>query len=190
MPLTIFVHVRPKSCVRKMYGEKSSSSGFFTAMYAVPASNIDASIWLTRPRSGMSFGVTFVHVLPPSRVTWTSAVVRSGPDDVDVRLARARARTPWRTSPGLFMSCVIGPPDSCHRLRIVAREIAADLVPGLAAVRRLPHVLRRGVEHVRIDRREDDRVGPLPAFDQRAGRFAGEEARIRRPLRAARRCGD
>ena len=54
-----------------MYGEKSSSSGFFTATYAVPASNADASIWLTRPRSGMSFGVTFVQVLPPSRVRCT-----------------------------------------------------------------------------------------------------------------------
>ena len=54
-----------------MYGAKSSSSGFLTATYAVPASNADASIWLTRPRSGISFGVTFVQVLPPSRVTCT-----------------------------------------------------------------------------------------------------------------------
>ena len=44
-----------------------------------------------------------------------------------------------------------------HRLRIVTGEVAADLVPRLAAVGRLPDVLRRGVEHVRIDRREDDR---------------------------------
>ncbi len=34
-------------------------------------SNDEPSSWLTRPRSGMSAGVTFVHVLPPSRVTWT-----------------------------------------------------------------------------------------------------------------------
>src|SRR5260370_7740254 len=72
MSPTIFVHVRPKSCVRKRYGAKSSSSGFLTATYAVPASNDEASIWLTRPRSGMSFGVTFVHVLPPSRVPLTT----------------------------------------------------------------------------------------------------------------------
>ena len=32
---------------------------------------MEPSIWLTRPKSGMSFGVTFVHVLPPSRVTCT-----------------------------------------------------------------------------------------------------------------------
>ena len=72
MPFTIFVHVLPKSCVRKIYGVMSFSSGFFTAMYAPPGSNADASIWLTRPNSGISFGVTFVHVLPWSRVTCTS----------------------------------------------------------------------------------------------------------------------
>ncbi len=71
MPFTIFVHVLPKSCVRKMYGARSSSSGRFTATYAPPGSNVDASIWLTRPKSGMSFGVTFAQLLPPSRVTWT-----------------------------------------------------------------------------------------------------------------------
>ena len=72
VPFTVFVHVFPKSCVRNAYGEKSASSGLFTATYAVPASNVDASIWLTRPRSGISFGVTFVHDLPPSRVTCTT----------------------------------------------------------------------------------------------------------------------
>ena len=62
MPVTTFVHVLPKSCVRKTYGATSLSSGRLTAMYAVPSSNEPASIWLTRPNSGMSFGVTFVHV--------------------------------------------------------------------------------------------------------------------------------
>ena len=54
-----------------MYGDTSPSSIFLTATYAVPLSNDDPSIWLTRPRSGMSGGVTLVHVLPPSRVTCT-----------------------------------------------------------------------------------------------------------------------
>ena len=64
--------MRPQSWARNRYGEKSSSSGFFTAMYAVPASEDEASIWLTRPKSGMSFGVMFVQFLPPSRVKCTS----------------------------------------------------------------------------------------------------------------------
>ncbi len=52
-----------------MYGAWSPSSGRFTATYAVPASNADASMMLTRPKSGIACGVTFAHVLPPSRVT-------------------------------------------------------------------------------------------------------------------------
>src|SRR5439155_26732863 len=65
-----------------------------------------------------------------------------------------------------------------HRLRIVAGEIAADRIPRLAAVGRLPHALRRGVEDVRIDRGEDDRISPLPALDDRGRVLAREEARI------------
>ena len=56
--------------------------------------------------------------------------------------------------------------------------------PVLPAVRGLPHVLRGRVEHVRIDRREDDRERPLDAL-----RRARSTARRRRcadtaPLRA------
>ena len=80
MPLTIFVHVLPKSFVRKMYGERSPSSIFFTATYAVPLSNDEPSIWLTRPRSGMSGGVTLVQFFPPSRVTWM--MPSSDPDQI------------------------------------------------------------------------------------------------------------
>ena len=72
MPLTMRVQVRPKSRVRKMYGAKSFSNGFLTAMYAPPGSKDDASIWLTRPSSGMSFGVTLTQDFPPSLVTCTS----------------------------------------------------------------------------------------------------------------------
>jgi hypothetical protein len=54
-----------------MYGAMSPSSGRFTATYAPPGSKADASMMLTRPNSGMSFGVTLVHVFPPSRVTLT-----------------------------------------------------------------------------------------------------------------------
>src|SRR6185436_6486117 len=112
MPFTIFVHVWPKSCVRYRYGLKSASSGFFTATYAVPASNADASIWLTRPKSGMSFGVTFVHVLPPSRVTCTSPSSDPAQMTLTSVLPGASENTVAYIS-GLFMSWVIGPPDSC-----------------------------------------------------------------------------
>ena len=62
----------PKSVVLKMYGSRSFNSGFLTATYAAPGSKLEASMMLTRPNSGISFGVTLVHVLPPSRVTCTS----------------------------------------------------------------------------------------------------------------------
>src|SRR4029077_3492912 len=55
----------------------------------------------------------------------------------------------------------------------------AQLAPRRAAVEGLPHVLRRGVEDVRIDRREDDREGPLPTLDDGGGILAGEETRVR-----------
>ncbi len=45
----------------------SSSSGRRADTYALPASNADASIRLTRPKSGMSGGVTFLQFAPPSR---------------------------------------------------------------------------------------------------------------------------
>jgi hypothetical protein len=32
------------------------------------------------------------------------------------------------------MSCVIGPPESLHRLRVVPREVAADGLPRIATV--------------------------------------------------------
>jgi hypothetical protein len=52
-----------------MYGLRSFRSGRFTAAYAVPALNADASMMLTRPKSGMPFGVTLVQVTPPFFVT-------------------------------------------------------------------------------------------------------------------------
>src|SRR3954469_2418403 len=43
-------------------------------MYAVPALECDASTTLIAP-AGRFFGVTLLHVLPPSRVTWTRPVL-------------------------------------------------------------------------------------------------------------------
>src|SRR5512139_2304223 len=96
-----------------MYGEKSLSSGLRTEMYAVPEAKLDASIWLTRPKSGISLGVTFAHVFPKSRVTCTSP----SSDPVQMTFASrlpgpTEKITPYTSGP--FMSPVIGPPDfSC-----------------------------------------------------------------------------
>src|SRR5450432_3006736 len=96
-----------------MYGARSLSSGRRTETYAAPSLNADASIWLTRPKSGICFGVTFVHVLPPSRVTCTSP--SSEPVQIvltDFLLGPTAKITPYTSGP--FMSPVIGPPDfSC-----------------------------------------------------------------------------
>ena len=65
-----------------------------------------------------------------------------------------------------------------QRLRIGARQVGADLLPALAFVGGLPEMLRRRVEHLRIERRKHDRERPLPALLQRARGHAGEEQRI------------
>src|SRR5262245_8611448 len=73
IPLMIFFHVAPKSVVLKTNGSRLSTWWYSTVTYAVPVSYRDGSTLLTVPycgRFGMFF-VTFVHVLPPSRVTCT-----------------------------------------------------------------------------------------------------------------------
>src|SRR4051812_35160093 len=110
MPLVIFVHVLPMSCVRKMYGALSSSRNRLTATYAVAESNAPASMMLTRPRSGMSLGVTLAQVFPPSLVTLMMPSSEPAQRTFVVRLDGASAKTVAYTS-GPFMSRVIGPPD-------------------------------------------------------------------------------
>src|ERR1017187_9226640 len=76
MPVTIFVHVFPKSFVLYAYGATSSILLRLAATYTVPASNgdgatmpiLDHSFWGYCFNSG---GVTSVHVVPLSRVIWT-----------------------------------------------------------------------------------------------------------------------
>ncbi len=48
----------------------------------------------------------------------------------------------------------------------------------MAVVHGAPEVLRTGVHDAGVERVEDDGEGPLPAFLERAGRFAGEEERV------------
>src|SRR6185436_8442911 len=59
----------------------------------------------------MSFGVTFVQVLPPSRVTCTSPSSDPAQMTLTSVLPGPSENTVAYIS-GLFMSCVIGPPDS------------------------------------------------------------------------------
>ncbi len=54
-----------------MYGVKSSFSWLSTASHAVAGSCGDASIMLHSPHSGISGGVMFSQLAPPSRVMWT-----------------------------------------------------------------------------------------------------------------------
>jgi hypothetical protein len=78
------------------------------------------------------------------------SIVGARPDDVYIGLARSDRKhrgVDFRT-----VHVVRNRPSRLgHRLRIVPGEVVADPVPRLAAVGRLPDVLRRGVEDVRID---------------------------------------
>ena len=65
-----------------------------------------------------------------------------------------------------------------QRHRVGAREVAADRLPVVSPVRRHPQPVRGRVEDVRIERREDDGEGPLPAFHHLARRLARVEPRV------------
>src|ERR1044071_4582351 len=65
---------------------------------------------LTRPKSGMSFGVTLLHDLPPSFVTLTMPSSEPVQMTFVVRFDGPTAKMTAYTS-GPFMSRVIGPPD-------------------------------------------------------------------------------
>ena len=65
---------------------------------------------LTRPNSGISFGVTSAHFLPPSRVTWILPSSDPAQSTLTSTFEGASANTVAYTS-GPFMSPVIGPPE-------------------------------------------------------------------------------
>ncbi len=79
-------------------------------MYAVAESNAEASMSETRPRSGMSFGVTLLHDLPASFVTLMMPSSEPVHTTLVVRFDGAIANSTAYTS-GPFMSRVIGPPE-------------------------------------------------------------------------------
>ena len=108
------------------------------------------SMFCTRPPGGMSFGVTFVHVLPVVARHIEHAIVRSGPDQpllhrrfadrveraVDLftgRIARDRLAARLLRSP--FGGCAV--------------RSGTDLFPRHAAVARAVHVLRSVVHRLR-----------------------------------------
>src|ERR1039458_6680533 len=93
-----------------MYGALSSSRKRFTATYAVAESCAPASISDTRPNSGMSFGVTFVQVVPPSFVTCTNPSSDPAQMTLVVRFDGAIEKmTPYTSGP--FMWRVMGTSD-------------------------------------------------------------------------------
>src|SRR3990172_4198745 len=104
----------------------------------VPSPKFDASIWLTRENPGRSFGVTFVQILPPSFVTWTSP--SSEPVQMTLTFflpGPTEKITPYTSGP--FMSPVIGPPEcpcvtgSC---RVRSPLIAVQFCPPLVVFHR------------------------------------------------------
>ena len=106
------------------------------------------------------------------------SVVGADPDDVHVTLARRdREDRPI----DLRTIHVAGDRTARRALRLgrVPREIARERRPVLPAVGRHPEPLRRHVEPFGIDRREEDREGPLPAFLDVARRLAGVEPGVR-----------
>src|SRR6476646_2874103 len=70
MPVSISFHVFPPSCVRQKCGLKSSIRMVLAAAYAVSVSKCPASILKIRVQGLICGGVTFVHLAPPSVVTW------------------------------------------------------------------------------------------------------------------------
>src|SRR5262249_18049212 len=96
-----------------------------TTTYAVSASNGDGSMQQTVPHSGSPLGVTLLHSLPPSVVTWTS------PSSLPAQMRAfclgdsAMAKTVSYTStPGL--SPVIGPPD--HFCLLLSLRVRSGLI--------------------------------------------------------------
>src|SRR6516165_6179758 len=70
MPVLISVHVLPPSCVRQKCGLKSLMRSVFAAAYAVSESKWPASMLKMRVHGLICEGVTSVHFVPPSTVTW------------------------------------------------------------------------------------------------------------------------
>ena len=86
-------------------------------------------------------GVTFVHVLPPSRVTCTQPVLV--PTQITPALTGEGASA-WIDPParGGPRALPVGAAAGCAGGAPRAREVGADRVPRLAAVARRQHVLR------------------------------------------------
>src|ERR1051326_4582067 len=60
-----------------------------------------------------------------------------------------------------------------------SRQVRTNAAPALSVISRLPQVLGRNVKRLWIQRRKDDRKGPLPTLFQGAGGFTREKSGIR-----------
>ena len=109
------------------------------------------------------------HVLPGRATVRRHVdrpVVGADPDAVDVPVGRRDCiNDPFLRRPRGGRAFVDA--DVVRHLPCLARQVRADLRPPLhAAGRRFPQRVRRKVQHVRIDRREEDRLradGPILA---------------------------
>ncbi len=144
------------------------------------ASNGEGSMTLTVPHSGRpgTFGVTFVHVVPSSRETWTSPssepTQRSPFSRGDSAIAKI---VPYHSTP--VLSPVIGPPDHFCLLsssRVRSGLIASQRLPAVACAEE--HV-GAVVDDLRVVRRDGDRRRPLDAVARE----------LRAPARAVLRPG-
>ena len=120
------------------------------------------------------------HVLPVGAAVARHlhvAVVGAGPDDAAVLRGR-RDREHRRVGFDAGVVLRDGAAGGAHRLRIVAREVRADLFPALSLVGRFPDVLRADVDDPRVGRRHDDRKRPLEPLGDVGGRIAHRIVRV------------
>ena len=109
------------------------------------------------------------------------AVVGPGPDDVDVHLARSH-----REDGGVDLGTVHVSGDGSAGMSqgagVGAGEVAAQGLPGFSGVGGPPEPIRRRVQRIGIEEREDDGERPLPPLHHVVGRLARIEPGIRAHL--------
>ena len=104
-----------------------------------------------------SGGVTSVPRLAAVARHVDQPVVGAGPDAIDVE-RRRRDRVDHAALRRLApRACPCRLPTFGGTSHVFARQVGADLRPAVAAGRRLPQRVRREVQRVRIDRREEHR---------------------------------
>ena len=145
MPVLISVHVLPPSCVRQKCGLASSMRSVFAAAYAVMPSKCPASMLKMRVHGLIAGGVTFVHVAPPSIVTW---ILPSSVPAQIVLMSRGDGESAVMLPSGAGVDDARVLAGARRRLPRLPREIGADARPAVRVIGRLPHRVRRVEQHV------------------------------------------